>query len=230
MPANQLKLKAMLESVARALGDELLSRMAFVGGSTTALLLTDTVTLESIRFTEDVDLIVGADSMGAWLQLKKQLRARGFTESMDDDIVCRMRLGDLKVDFLPQDEKILGFTNRWYADALKSAHSYRLTDELTINLLDPVYFFATKLEAWRGRGNNDPLISHDLEDIIHLVDGREELLPELNQARPDVRGYIAQQVAKLLEHPGFEYAVQGTIADSQRADMVMTRFEAIANQ
>ncbi|RDL48904.1 hypothetical protein BLJAPNOD_04363 [Ensifer sp. M14] len=34
-----------------------------------------------------------------------------------------MRLGALKVDFIPDDEKILGFSNRWYAKASKRRRS-----------------------------------------------------------------------------------------------------------
>jgi hypothetical protein len=67
----------------------------------------------------------------------------------------------------------------------------------TIRLLAPEYFIATKLEAYQGRGNNDPLLSHDLEDIINLVDGREELLGEIGQLQTSVRKYIAQQFAEL---------------------------------
>ena len=52
---------------------------------------------------------------------------RGFRESPEDDIICRMRLPnaligrDLLVDFMPDDEAILNFTNRWYRDALQTA-------------------------------------------------------------------------------------------------------------
>jgi hypothetical protein len=40
-------------------------------------------------------------------------------------------------------------------------------------------FVATKFEAFHGRGNNDHLASHDLEDIITVVDGRPELMGNL---------------------------------------------------
>lgn len=40
------------------------------------------------------------------------------------------------------------------------------------------YFCATKLEAFGGRGKNDYLASHDLEDLITVVDGRPELLED----------------------------------------------------
>lgn len=52
------QLKGMIETVARALGDDLLKEVAFVGGSTTGLLITDEFTREEVRYTDDVDLIV----------------------------------------------------------------------------------------------------------------------------------------------------------------------------
>jgi len=64
--------------------------------------------------------------------------------------------------------------------------------------VNPVYFIATKLEAWKGRGKNDPLESRDLEDILNLVDGREELLDEVRGAGADVQAYIADEFRVLL--------------------------------
>lgn len=52
------QLLEMLRAVATALGDELRSRLVFVGGCTTALFITDPITLEDVRTTDDIDLIV----------------------------------------------------------------------------------------------------------------------------------------------------------------------------
>ena len=79
------QLLAMIETVARALGDDLLPGVAFVGGCTTGLLLTDDFTRESVRATDDVDLIVNVMGYGQWHQLKEQLKEKGFSESMEDD-------------------------------------------------------------------------------------------------------------------------------------------------
>ena len=108
----QGQLKAMLKTVAVALGDDLRARLVFVGGCTTALHVTDPITLEGIRATDDVDLIVDLAGFAEWSALTDQLRARGFSETADDNVICRMKLGALKVDFMPDDEKILGFSNR----------------------------------------------------------------------------------------------------------------------
>lgn len=218
----------MLLPVAEALGEELLAHVAFVGGSTTAFLITDPITRQAVRFTEDVDLIVHVDGLAHWQQWQHKLHARGFTQHGEDDIICRMRLGDLQVDLMPDDENILGFTNRWYHSAITHAEPYLLNESITINLLSPVYFVATKLEAWLGRGSNDPMRSHDLEDIINLVDGREELAGEILAATPDVRSYVAAQFQTLLEHPEFDYAIQGNLQDNNRADLFYQRWEQIA--
>ena len=49
--------KKMLETVAQALGRDLLKQVTFVGGCTTGLLLTDEFAKERARNTNDVDLI-----------------------------------------------------------------------------------------------------------------------------------------------------------------------------
>ncbi|WP_335342496.1 hypothetical protein [Sedimenticola hydrogenitrophicus] len=147
---------------------------------------------------------------------------------MQDDVICRMRLGALKVDFMPDDERILGFSNRWYRKAIEHAELFPLNASITINLLAPAYFVATKLEAYRGRGGNDPMSSHDMEDIINLVDGRETLASEIAEAEPDVRRYIAEQFNILQGHRDFDYAVQGNLQDSNRSSQFFQRWEWIA--
>ena len=102
--------KTMLAKVANALGESMLNDVAFVGGCTTGLWVTDEFSRQSIRFTDDVDLIVGVIGKAGWYKLRDQLVEAGFRESVDD-VSCRMRLDDLKVDFMPDDEDVLGFSN-----------------------------------------------------------------------------------------------------------------------
>jgi predicted nucleotidyltransferase len=222
------QLKGMIEAVARALGEEILSDVAFVGGCTTGLLVSDEITKEGIRFTDDVDLIVNVVGYTGWSTFQERLKNKGFSVSLEDDVICRMRLGELKVDFMPDDEAILGFSNRWYRQALDTAQEYQLTDDIVIRLLTAPYFVATKLEAYKGRGNNDPLASHDMEDILNIVDGRPELADEIEAAQPEVCLYIAEEIAELLEHDMTDYAIQGVVmGDADRADIVFSRLEAI---
>lgn len=222
------KLRGMIEKVARALGDELLAEVAFVGGCTTGLLITDRVTLDGVRATDDVDLIVNVVGYSGWSDFQNRLLKKGFSTSMEDEIICRLRLGDLKVDFMPDDEKILGFSNRWYQQALANTQNYQLTDDLIIRLLSPPYFIATKLEAYKGRGENDLLASRDIEDILNIVDGRPELINDLKATDPQVRSYIAEEIAALLKDEMIDYAVQGmVVGGAARQQVVFSRLEAI---
>jgi len=119
-----VKHREMIDQVARALGDDLLDRVAFLGGCATGLLVTDEATLQDIRYTQDVDMIVDVASFGAWTRWQQELVRRGFRSSPEDDLICRMRLGGIIVDFLPPDPNVLGFSNRWYALALETALVY----------------------------------------------------------------------------------------------------------
>lgn len=222
------KLRGMIEKVARALGDELLAEVAFVGGCTTGLLISDRVTLDGVRATDDVDLIVNVVGYSGWSDFQNRLLKKGFSTSMEDEIICRLRLGDLKVDFMPDDEKILGFSNRWYQQALANTQNYQLTDDLIIRLLSPPYFIAIKLEAYKGRGENDLLASRDIEDILNIVDGRPELINDLKATDPQVRNYIAEEIAALLKDEMIDYAVQGmVVGGAARQQVVFNRLEAI---
>ena len=99
----------MLLPVAHALGEEPLANVVFVGRSTTAFLITDPITRQAVRFTEDVDLIVHVEGQAQWQCWLRKLQVRGFTQSVEGDVICRMRLGALKVDLRPDDENIIGY-------------------------------------------------------------------------------------------------------------------------
>jgi len=221
----------MLITVASALGDELLKDVAFLGGCTTGLLITDKFSKEAVRFTDDVDLVTHVVGYPGWLKFQKRIRERGFKESMEDDINCRMRLNGLIVDFMPDDEKILGYSNRWYSKALESAEKYELEKGLIIKLITPVFFIATKLEAYKGRGANDPIQSRDLEDILNVVDGRVELANELRKASVEIQKYISVEFEQIIKHPDFDYAVQSTaLGSSDREDLIFKRLDKMVNK
>lgn len=219
----------MIELVARALGPEMMKTMAFVGGCTTGLLLTDPYTREAVRYTDDVDVIVSVVGYLQWHNLSEQLQAKGFRIAINEPVNCRFRLGALQVDFMPDDAQVLGFSNRWYRQALTSAQTQAVSSGTNIRLVTPPYFLATKLEAFKGRGNNDLLSSHDAEDLLNLIDGRAELATELLQIPAELRAYLAHEFTQLLAHPSIAYAVQSTAAgNAQRETLIFERLEYIA--
>lgn len=218
----------MIKTVASALGSELLSKVAFVGGCTTSLYIDDEITKESIRYTNDVDLIIHVLGYPDWYKFQQALRNKGFKECTEDGILCRMVLKDLRVDFMPDDENILGFSNKWYKGAYQKATEFSLDDNIKIRLLTPPYFVATKLEAYKGRGNNDPLGSHDLEDIISLFDGREQIVSEISKVNSELKNYISHEISKLFQNDYFQYAVHSaTKGDRGREKIILERLKEV---
>ena len=91
---------------------------------------------------------------------------------------------------------------------------------------------ATKLCAWKGRGNGDLLRSLDVHDVLTLFDGRLELPGEIVAARPPLRAYIEEELAELRAEPYFDYAVDGMTASygslaAARAGVVRERLDLI---
>ena len=103
----------------------------------------------------------------------------------------------------------------------------------TFKIISAPYFCATKLEAIFNRGKGD-FYHHDLEDIIAVVDGRQELLAEVKAASTDVRDYIASEVTGLLASPGFMEALPGHLpgdsASQARLPIVRGRLEALTRE
>src|SRR5688572_25374081 len=191
----------LLESAVRLL-QPLLDDLVFVGGCATGLFITDPAA-GGIRPTKDVDTITEVSSYAEYATLSERLRALKLHEDHREGApTCRWRYGDLAIDVMPTDESILGFSNRWYQPAIASAQSVEIAG-LSIRLITPVYFLATKLEAFHGRSNDDYSGSHDLEDVIAVVDGRPEILEEIRDAPSDVRTYIASEMRRLLTTRAF---------------------------
>jgi predicted nucleotidyltransferase len=67
------------------------------------------------------------------------------------------------------------------------ARPFLLTDGTSIRLVTPACFLATKLAAFGDRGRHNPIASHDLEDMITVIDGRREIVTELAAAPSELR-------------------------------------------
>lgn len=200
---------ALLEVVAERLGDDLCEEMVFVGGAVAGLLITDPA-MPAIRPTEDVDLVCRAVALGEYHRIETALRARGFVQDMAPDApICRWRVGAVVVDVMPPLEEILGFANRWYPLALETAKPVTLPGGRTIQLITAPAFIATKLEAFDGRGNGDFLFSHDMGDLLAVVDGRAELVDECHSSPHELKTYLAQRFRTLLANPSFVEALAG---------------------
>ena len=227
MTSNRTMMLQMLEEVAEALGEELRTQVAFVGGCTTVLLITDEYTLESIRGTDDVDLVIHLAGTTDWYRLEETLKHRGFKNTGQDSVTCRLRLGNLKVDFMPTEQKVLGFANTWFIGGLENAVDYTLPNGTLIKVFAAPWFLAAKLQAYQGRGRGDVLMSNDIEDIIALLDGREELIEEVKRAPIDLREFVSEQFTALLSLSAFHDVIQSTAQDHDREALIYGRLKAL---
>jgi hypothetical protein len=131
MPSSNIDL---LKKIARHLGP-LLSEVVFVGGCTTELFITDEGAAE-VRPTFDVDVIAEITSYAEYAMFSERLRALGFQEDMSKGApLCRWLIDDLKLDVMPIEERILGFTNRWYRPAMEAANETNLEPDLRIRVV-----------------------------------------------------------------------------------------------
>jgi hypothetical protein len=221
----------MLADAAHLL-EPLLAELVFVGGGTTALFITDQAAA-AVRTSYDVDAIAAINSYAAYVEFSERLRDIGFTEDDSPGApVCRWRCQRIIFDLMSLDEKILGFSNRWYRAAMDTAQEHILANGLRIRAVTAVYFCATKLEAFAGRGGQDYLASHDLEDLVSVLDGRPEIIQEIVLAPHDVRAYITAEINKLLATPQFLDALPGYLLPDQasqaRLPNLMVRLKDVA--
>lgn len=125
-----------LESVAHALGP-LCDRFVFVGGCATGLLVTDPAA-SPVRATRDVDVVVEVVSLAGYHTLERQLEQAGFKHDRSEDApVCRWIVGGCMLDVMPTDESVLGFGNRWYDVAVRTATHMLLPSGRSIRLIAP---------------------------------------------------------------------------------------------
>jgi len=192
-------------------------------------LLLDDVGLLDVRPTEDVDAIVEVASLADYHRLAEQLMLRGFKQTMEDNTPpFRWYWNRLQLDLVPLDEKVLGFANPWYRVSYEAALVSEVASELALRHLAAPHFLATKFEAFKNRGQNDVYLSHDLEDIMTVVEGRSTVVPELGAAQADVRKHVGHAVATLLDMPAFHNALPGLLSNPEREQTVKARLNQIS--
>lgn len=209
----------------------LLKQFVLVGGCSTELLITDSAAPHP-RPTQDVDMIVNAVTRNDYYNIETDLRDFGFTQAMDDDgIICRWHKDKLKLDVMPTDEKILGFTNRWYGHAIEYSESIILKG-MEINHISAAIFIATKLEAFYSRGNGDFMMSHDLEDLISVIDGRSTIVEDISASPTDIKEHIQSKINRFLINEQFNEALPGFLPPDQagqlRLDLLLSKLQKIS--
>ncbi len=230
MSSRRASARHAIATVARGFGDEV-PRVVFVGGTVTAL-----YPLEGgvdVRPTIDVDCVVDVATTAEYYAYVSRLRSRGFRECTDENApLCRLVYAGIRVDIVAARETGIGPTNRWYGDALACPASYSVAD-VEILAIAPVYFVATKLEAFRGRGRGDYQASHDLEDVLAVIAGLPSLRAQVGGEQTAVANFVRAELRQLAKIERFVDAVpghfDGDAAGQARATLVLEWLSMLAS-
>jgi hypothetical protein len=196
MPSTNIQ---MLQTVANGLG-ELKDEMVFVGGAV-AELYADNPAASEIRPTIDVDC-----------GMEENLRTKGFKNDTSEGApICRWIYKDIKVDVMPTDSNILGFSNRWYEEGIEIKIQKTLPDGTEVSVFPPEYYLAAKFEAHKGRGGNDLRQSHDFEDIIYILDNCSDILDNIRGSNPSVKMYLKEECHNLLKNPNITEGIESAL-------------------
>lgn len=206
---------------------------AFLGGAVLGVLITDKGA-PNIRTTKDVDVLVNATTRKAYSDLEALLRKAGFKHDTSGDApICRWIFKDIVLDVMPPSRDVLGWDARWLMQALRSAV---VVDANTpdIRIVTAPYFLASKIEAFEGRGNNDFISSHDMEDIISVINGRETIVTEIKCSDLELNKFLANKIGCFLKQSLFVESLDGHLADESdilaRKKIVLDRLCQISEQ
>jgi len=188
---NLLRIKAVYKAL-----EELADKVVFVGGATVSLYADRPA--EEVRPTDDVDILIELINYKDYAALEEKLRDKGFVNDWESGVICRYKIQGIVVDVMPTSNKILGFSNRWYSAGFSGSIEYALDDVNVIRIFAPEYFLATKIEAFRNRGNRDGRTSTDFEDIVFFLNNRSTIWQELNATQQPLKDYLINAFRELL--------------------------------
>ncbi len=177
--------------------------IAFIGGATVSL-YADKPEQTDVRPTDDIDVLIEIGSYGEYVKIQEKLASLGFNVDPEAKVTCRYKYQGLTVDVMPTDEAVLGFSNRWYKEGFSNITTYQIDDRTQINIFSPSYFIASKLEAFKGRGNNDGRTSQDFEDIVFVLDNRKTIWHELSESGEELKTYLKNEWNSLLKNRHIE--------------------------
>ena len=210
--------------------DRLGFNYAFVGGSIVGFLLDDPQ-LSPVRPTDDLDIILEVLTARRYSEIEAKLRGVGFAhDTRQGAPMCRWTLLGLTIDIMPTEGGFLGLNTVWFAEALASATTRKI-DRFSLKIISPAAFIATKLAAFADRGKDDYFASHDLEDVMTVIDGRAVIVEEIAAAPVALRDHIVSSLRRIKQASDFREALPGflpsDVASQKRLPQLLKKLEAI---
>lgn len=205
--------------------------VVFVGGAAVSL-YADIDFRDEIRPTDDIDVVVEIATYKSFEAIENKLRELGFENDTESKIICRYKYHGLIVDIMPTDERILGFSNKWYAPGFKKAVDFKIDKQHTVKIFTAAYFIASKLAAFKSRGNNDGRSSTDFEDIVFVLNTKTAVWQDLQHAPKDVNEYLRNEFSLLLAHPYIDewVSVHLNYSEQRRVNFIIGRLTDFVNQ
>jgi hypothetical protein len=215
--------------IAHGLGD-LLAETVFVGGSVVELYVEDRAA-PPVRNTEDVDCVIPAAQPSEMRRWEAALREKGFrNDTRQGAPICRWIYEDVPIDFMPPDESVFGFSNRWYSSGLRNTVVRKLPNGAEIRIFALPWFVATKMVAVRSRGWSDLRWSHDFEDIMYLWDCIPDFAEQIAKSPADLRSWIGLELGEWRARPDLREAAEVAIGSEapRRIEKVLREMGMLA--
>lgn len=187
---------AVVAEVAKALKN-IKKEMVFVGGAVVSL-YTDDPAADEIRPTQDVDMTLNIFNLSHWEQVQAQLLELGFHPDPFGHAICSYKYNDIPVDIMAAEDGPLGPANRWYKIGFENLWTAKAKEQEIYILSAPCYL-ATKFEAFNDRGT-DYRSSHDMEDIINILDNRMNIVEEIAKDDKRIENFIKEQLQNIINN------------------------------
>ncbi|MCX5791854.1 MAG: hypothetical protein NTY45_06485, partial [Elusimicrobia bacterium] len=121
---------------------------------------------------------------------------------------------------MPTEGSVLNFKSSWYPDGYTNAVEVKLPGGEKIHIFSLPYFLASKIEAFIDRGHGDFLTSPDMEDVIAVLDGAENLTDEFVRAPVKIKKYLNTQFSTFLKDERFLESLEGNLRSAGRIDRI----------
>jgi hypothetical protein len=185
---------------------ELASVMVFVGG-----IVVDFYTdyKQELRSTLDIDVVIEAAGYSEYHEFESKLLLTGWSlRSLKNDPPCRFTKNGIVLDVMPETTNQLLLSNEWYMNGFRKKEKLQLSQGQTINLFPFEYYLASKMTAFKSRGQSNFLESKDMIDIFNIL-ARSDLKSKVENASSDAKNYIAKEFKSYQNDFDFDFALNG---------------------
>ncbi|PCI07300.1 MAG: hypothetical protein COB73_08525 [Flavobacteriaceae bacterium] len=206
------------------------NKMVFVGGAVVSL-YTDDAAAGEIRPTGDVDMTLNVINLSDWATIQEDLGQLGFHPDPFGHAICSYKYKDIPVDIMASEDGPLGPANRWYKIGFNDLWKVKAKTQ-EISILKAPCYLATKFEAFSSRGK-DYRTSHDMEDIIYILDNRIDIVSEIENSPKEIKGFIQSELKKMVDQSLINEVLEAHIHPlviDQRHPIVMSKITQIIYQ